>query len=356
MATATTTIATSTAAAYPSDEEILGLASDGTDDASSINLPPERFATQTLPHNTPRGVEDGPVHGDAISGDAAVNRRANSSLGDSAPPQWIEELSSAMPHASGQLAALWQRASAIETFDHAFYGDDGASRQKFVERLYADNPDGLRAMFAAAEQILGRAQSRPETGRVAEGKASSAEGQRRDQSNQAPRTQDASSFNPASYAEFERSTNDAVISELKRSIEATLNRALPNEVADGARQRIATDTLNEIHSALRADRQLSQRVAEVMRGNRLDDSTRAAVAQLIASRARGLVSTAAKRVVGEWTNSVLSTHRERNTRQQATESRVDITGGGMPQPVARRAVRSGDIDYRSTTDEQILGW
>jgi len=28
----------------------------------------------------------------------------------------------------------------------------------------------------------------------------------------------------------------------------------------------------------------------------------------------------------------------------------------MPQPVARKALRAGDIDYRSTSDEQILGW
>ncbi len=59
-----------------------------------------------------------------------------------------------MPQASGQLAALWQRAAAVEEFDRAFYGDDGASRQQFVERLYAENPAALRAMFSAAEQIL----------------------------------------------------------------------------------------------------------------------------------------------------------------------------------------------------------
>ena len=350
MATAINTAAPNTAAVYPSDEEILGLVPDATDDARSLNLPPESFATPNLPHNTHRSVEDSPVHRDAVSGDAAVNRRVNQAQGDAnaQAPQWVEDIRAANPQASGQLTALWQRAAAVEEFDRAFYGDDGASRQQFVERLYADNPAALRAMFAAAEQILGRTPARTEN--------ISTNAARREQPIQAQSAQQNNAFNPATYAEFERSTNDAVVSELNRAIESTLNRALPNDVADGARRRIANDTLGEIHTALRADRQLSQRVAEVMRGGRLDDSTRAAVAQLIASRARGLVSTAAKRVVGEWTGSVLATHRERTSRQQATQTRVDISGGGLSQPIPRKAVRSGDIDYRSTTDEQILGW
>jgi hypothetical protein len=362
MATSINTAAPNSAAAYPSDEEILGLVPDATDDARSLNLPPERFVSPSLPHNTHRSVEDSPVHRDAVSGDAAVNRRVNPSQGESASqtPQWIEEIRAANPQASGQLAALWQRAAAVEDFDRAFYGDDGASRQQFVERLYADNPAALRAMFAAAEQILGRAPQlheppqRQELAQRADNRAGDAA--RGQQANQAQGAQQNTTFNPASYAEFERSTNDAVVSELNRVIESTLNRALPNDIADGARRRIASDTLGEIHTALRGDRQLSQRVAEVMRGGRLDDATRAAVAQLIAARARGLVSTAARRVVGEWTSSVLATHRERTSRQQATQSRVDITGGGLTQPAPRKAVRAGDIDYRSTTDEQILGW
>jgi hypothetical protein len=359
MAAAINTVAPNTPAAYPSDEEILGMAPDATDDARTINLPPERFAPTSLPHNTPAGVEDSPVHGDASSGDAAVDRSANRAAGKDAmlampTPEWIAEISAAMPQASGQLAALWQRAAAVEDFDRAFYGDDGTSRQLFVERLYADDPAALRAMFTAAEQILNRAPLQHSGNQQPATRA--AEVLRQQQTSSAQSAQQNSAFSPAAYAEFERSTNDAVVSELNRSIENTLNRALPNDVADGARKRIASDTLNEIHSALRGDRQLSQRVAEIMRGNRLDESTRTTVAQLIASRARGLVSIAAKRVVGEWTSSVLATHRERSTRQEATQSRVDITGGGMPQPVAKRAVRSGDIDYRSTSDEQILGW
>jgi hypothetical protein len=35
---------------------------------------------------------------------------------------------------------------------------------------------------------------------------------------------------------------------------------------------------------------------------------------------------------------------------------VDITGGGLPQSVPRRAVRPADVDYRATTDDEILSW
>jgi hypothetical protein len=365
MATAVSTTAPNVGPAYPSDEEILGLGSDTADDAMTLDLPPERFTSPNLPHNTPKGVEDGPVHRGAQSADDAVmNRRDNSPQreGSAATPAWIEEIRAAVPQASGQLAALWQRASAFEDFDRAFYGNDAPSRQQFVERLNTENPAALRAMFAAAEQVLGRLPMRDDAThsntnlQQRQPARESGDNSRRDLANPARAGLESTSFSPAAYAGFERSTNDAVISELNRAIESTLNRALPNDVADGARRRIANDTLAEIHSALRADRQLSQRVADVMRSGRLDDSTRASVAQLISSRARGLVSTAARRVVGEWTNSVLATHRERNVRQQATQSRVDITGGGLPQLAPRRAVRPGDIDYRSTSDEEILGW
>jgi len=186
----------------------------------------------------------------------------------------------------------------------------------------------------------------------------------------------AQNFNPASYAQFEQSPNDAVVSDVSRAIDRALDRALPAGIADGARRRIAGDTLAEVHTALRGDRQLAGQVASMLRGSfdagssgpraanssgaqvapGFDAATRDAVARLISTRARGVVPEAARRVIGEWTGSVLSAHRERNARQQSAIARVDVVGSQASAPVQRRAVKSADINYRATTDEDILSW
>jgi len=399
-----------------------------------------------------------------------------------AMPEWLAQVGAKAPSASAELGALWQRATQLDAFDRAYYGDDAGAQQELVSALYAENPGALRAMFAAAANVLhggagnvapngapgtdrrGAPRDRvvlPE--RVAQGlgpavfppRAASADlhdapasdvilsGARQNvagseesvdarrrvsaqsdglgsadanaahrsfvarQNQRAPQDDNqimsgadgaaegvqraareasrdagraanaaqrdntgaqggaqhanadahgAAQFDAGAYANFERATNDAVVSDVTRAIERTLDHALPAGIADGARRRIAGDTLNEVHAALRGDRQLSAQVAEALRTGRFDDAAREQVSRLIASRARGVVPAAAKRVIGEWTGSVLATHRERAAKQQSTQSRVDITGGGLPQPVPRRTVRPSDVDYRATSDEEILSW
>ena len=166
----------------------------------------------------------------------------------------------------------------------------------------------------------------------------------------------SAAFNPAVYAQFEQSTNDAVVSDVTRSIERALDRALPNGIADGARKRIAGDTLAEVHTALRGDRQLASQVSGALKNSQFDSATRDAITRLIVSRARGVVPEAARRVIGEWTGSVLASHRERTAKQQTSSSRVDLIGGALPQAVPQRAVKSTDINYRATSDEDILSW
>jgi len=166
----------------------------------------------------------------------------------------------------------------------------------------------------------------------------------------------SASFNAAAYAQFEQSTNDAVVSDVTRAIERALDRTLPNGIAEGARKRISADTLSEVHTALRGDRQLASQVVDALRNSQFDSAARDAVTRLIVSRARGVVPEAARRVIGEWTGSVLASHRERTSKQKASSSRVDLIGGALPQAVPQRAVKSKDINYRATSDEDILSW
>jgi hypothetical protein len=447
------------AGAYPSDEAILGIddgsvaqvlgpavfprrseyaATGNPVGPSRGNARGNESANATEGHALPTGGQrpqgQGPAlqknHSDAAGVDdagAANDAGSRNGAQGGAPPMpaWLAELGAASaPAASAELGALWQRATALDVFDRAYYGDDAGAPQQLVSELYAANPGALRAMFAAAANVLhGGGNGRgAENGSVAQGlgpavfprrgvsgaagdgfggatpmggaeniggerpqgqgpalhNSSAARGADANAHEQHPaadartsheaaqnaanahaataRTASAAHFDAGAYANFERATNDAVVSDVTRAIERMLDRALPEGIADGARRRIAGDTLNEVHTALRGDRQLSAQVAETLRGGRFDDAAREQVARLIADRARGVVPAAAKHVIGEWTGSVLTTHRERSAKQRSTQSRVDITGGGLPQSAPRRAVRPADVDYRATTDDEILSW
>jgi hypothetical protein len=321
--------------------------------------------------------------------EASNNSTQNAQQGIDAPmPEWLTRVSAADPAAAPELSALWQRSAALDAFDHAFYDGDSFAQQQLVTQLYSDDPVALRAMVAAATRLLDENAfalnanlERDSVARVRRTRGiSDTNSDRRSIGNDStiaaktsgfsePGLQNQSServnaadgnnsaaFNPAAYAQFEQSTNDAVVSDVNRAIERALDRALPNGIADGARKRIAGDTLAEVHTALRGDRQLAAQVSGALRNSQFDSATRDAITRLIVSRARGVVPEAARRVIGEWTGSVLASHRERTAKQKASSARVDVIGGALPQAVPQRAVKSSDINYRATSDEDILSW
>jgi hypothetical protein len=369
---------------YPSDEQILGIydesgagGNDRADDFDALlagadggeDLPNAHAAS--IPHR-------------AVAANSAPTQNAQQGIG--APmPEWLTRISAADPATAPELTALWQRSEALDAFDHAFYDGDASAQQQLVTQLYSDSPNALRAMVAAATRLLESSANDP-VARVPRARGISdtnsdrrsigndstnaaktpALGERglHDQSRDA---QDANQsrennsnasakFNPAAYAQFEQSTNDAVVSDVNRAIERALDRALPNGIADGARKRIAGDTLAEVHTALRGDSQLASQVFSALKNSQFDSATRDAITRLIVSRARGVVPEAARRVIGEWTGSVLASHRERTSKQQKSSARVDVIGGALPQAVPQRAVKSKDINYRATSDEDILSW
>jgi hypothetical protein len=406
--------------AYPSDDEILGITDDATNSNGVIRSPPQRTkdlwppapqndVQRQRPHTDPSSrtnstpqddtaLLDGSSEGDAdtsapdmIQARADAANRTPSGRADSTPaqplPSWLAELAGVAPESAAELNSLWQRSSALDVFDRAVYGNDAAARSELVTQLFTDDPAALRALVAVANDVLsGRAVRHNSTrGQRGNDVILSPQQRTKDLWPPAPRNEvqrqpshtdpsgilagypqddnavngrnaDVPQFNPAAYAHFEQSTNDAVVADVSRSIERALDRALPQSVSDSARRRIASDTLAEIHTALRGDRDLSAQVAAALRNSNFDGAARDQIARLIASRARGIVPEAARRVIGEWTGSVLASHRERAVRQQNNSARVDVVGGALPQAVPRRAVKSSDIDYRATSDEDILSW
>jgi len=162
-------------------------------------------------------------------------------------------------------------------------------------------------------------------------------------------------FDPAAYAAFERSTNDAVARDVRGSIGDTLARVMPEGVADGAARRIGEDIFNEVHRALAADRTLSEQVASVLRDRRFGGAEQQRVAALLAGRAKQLVPSVARRVIGEWTSTVLDTARSKAARQASAASRVDIAApGGSLDSIPLRQMSARDVNYASMSDEEIL--
>jgi hypothetical protein len=130
---------------------------------------------------------------------------------------------------------------------------------------------------------------------------------------------------------------------------------MPEGVAEGAAKRIGEDIFNEVHRALAADQNLSEQVAGVLRDRRFGGAEQQRVAAILAGRAKQLVPSVARRVIGEWTSTVLSTARSKAARQAAA-SRVDIAApGGSADSMPLRAMSAKEVNYTSMSDEDILG-
>jgi hypothetical protein len=142
---------------------------------------------------------------------------------------------------------------------------------------------------------------------------------------------------------------------MHEAINRTLASTLPDGIAEGARRRIGEDIFREVHASLAGDRELSQRVGETLRDWRFDAAARQQVVTLLSSRARAVLPEVARRVVAEWTSSVLASDRARVARIDAAAARRDITGGRLPEPVSSSTLRPREVDYRRVSDEQILG-
>ncbi len=163
-----------------------------------------------------------------------------------------------------------------------------------------------------------------------------------------------SELRASQYSALRGAVNNAVAGDVRGEITRVLRTALGADISEGARSRIADDIFSEIHSTLSADYTLTRQVGAVLETSRFNDGTRQQVAQLIAARAKALLPSVAKRVVADWTTSVLALARRKTEKQDAAARRVDIVGGGGFPDSSRRGLAPRDIDYRRTSDEDIL--
>jgi len=168
------------------------------------------------------------------------------------------------------------------------------------------------------------------------------------------RQRDAGATLSPAQVEFFHSTNAAAVSSVVDAIESQVERLLPDGISKSARNRVVGEIYRELDTTLRGNRALGQQMRDAFRSGALDEEHQRAIVSLVTGRARQALPGVAKRVLNEWTSTVVSANHERRARQRTAERRVDIAGSGGAGNDGRRAVTSRDVDYKRMSDADIL--
>ncbi len=156
-----------------------------------------------------------------------------------------------------------------------------------------------------------------------------------------------------SQVEFFHSTNDAAVRGVLESIESQVERLLPEGVSKSARNRVVGEIYRELDTTLRSNRQLGEQMRQAFGSGALDAAHQRAIVSLITGRARQALPAVARRVLSEWTSTLVAASHDRRSRQRAAERRVDIAGASGGND-GRRSMTPRDIDYARLSDSDIL--
>jgi hypothetical protein len=157
----------------------------------------------------------------------------------------------------------------------------------------------------------------------------------------------------AAQSDFFHSTNAAAVQGVMEAIETQVDRLPPEGISKQARNRVAGEIYRELDTTLRGNRALGRQMRDAFRSGALDDAYRRAIVSLVTGRALQALPGVAKRVLNEWTNTIVSANQDRRARQRTAERRVDISGSSGGND-GRRAISSRDIDYGRMSDGDIL--
>src|SRR5579862_3912736 len=153
---------------------------------------------------------------------------------------------------------------------------------------------------------------------------------------------------------FLHAANAAAVEGVVAAIEAQVQRLLPEGVAKNARTRVVGEIYRELDSSLRSNPQFAEQLRDAFRSGSLDDGHQRAIVSLLTGRARQTLPGVAKRVLSEWTSTIVSAANERRTRQRTAERRIDIAGSSGAGNDGRRSMSPRDLDYARLSDADIL--
>jgi len=338
-----------------------------------------------------------------------------------ATPEDARALKELYPGGVNEARAAASRAHLLDDIDRSYFGTAGksaeetsAARTQLATMMLREDPAAFREMVFAGLRALEEAEkgssasaatsnlprlaqvlatnrlSEPSTVRATLGAPAADDGNARTGgASPAPTIASAATreANTAAYAAFEKAANEDLERSVGASIARTIEQALPNigrvsQDASGRagqapplHDRLGAAVRQDVEAALKGDRQLGEQIAQILSARRFDNETRAQVVRLIDDRARQLVPSAARRVLGDWTQTTLAAHRGNTARMDAPSARREVEPASSysgrtslaansarnSQPRTgtdpnRGALRpnSQRVDYRKLSDEQIL--
>jgi hypothetical protein len=316
-----------------------------------------------------------------------------------ANPEDARALKELYPGGVSEARAAAERARVLDDIDRSYFGVAGksaeevsASRAQLAQTMLRENPAAFREMVFAGLRALEESGKGTGENAVAqalrpEGVSSAGTAERKGLTPEGVSNSGEQGAALAAYVTFEKAANEDLERSIGGAIDRTLTQALPNvgrsaqDASSRAGQapplqaRLSAAIRQDVEAALKGDRQLSEQVAQILSGRRLDEETRGQVVRLIGERAQQLVPMAAKRVLNDWTQTTLAAHRGKNARADATSARREVppasldsrnaslpsgssasSSRGHNQDPNRSAARSDTrrVDYRKFSDEQIL--
>ncbi|MFZ0641197.1 MAG: hypothetical protein WA020_15015 [Candidatus Acidiferrales bacterium] len=158
----------------------------------------------------------------------------------------------------------------------------------------------------------------------------------------------------AAQLAFFHSTNSAAVHQVIGAIEAQVSHLLPSGVSAPTKTRIVGEIYRDLGNALRANQQLGQQLRDAFRSGAGDAAHQQAIVSLVTGRAKQALPSIARRVISEWTHSVVSANHERLARHDTSAKRVDISGAGSSDGVNRKPISPRDVDYKRLSDADIL--
>ena len=341
----------------PSDDEILGLNSAATENDSSAGA----------------GFKPAPT--DLADGDSTAEPAELRAALDANPElrrAWDDAQSYRETFATPEEArAATALLADLDRMDALFFSRRPEDHAELARAIAALDPGAFASLAQAMNGLATEAQSHREnsagnqsvstlprqTGPVGAGfkPAPTDENRRQDAlraSGQAGATQTAAPTQ--AQAEFFHAANAAAVEGVLDAIESQVERLLPEGVSKSARNRVVGEIYRELDTTLRSNRQLSQQMRDAFRSGSLDAEHQRAIVSLITGRARQALPGVAKRVLNEWTSTIVAANTDRRTRQRAAERRVDIAGSSGGGNDSSRSMTPRDIDYSRLSDGDIL--
>jgi hypothetical protein len=346
-------------------EENAGAPPQGAPSGQAESLPPQEPATPGKAAEPPAWLK-ALLQDPRAGGEAKQFWEAHAAYREAfATPLEARAVAELFPGGANEARQARGAAEELRAFDAAYLSGEPQAHAHLAAYLFNAQPRAFQSILRQAARVL--AERDPAAWRefVASAGAGSSPAASRGAATQdaehvvlererADIAHERSELRASQYSALRGAVNDAVAGDVRGEITRVLGAALGADISEGARSRIADDIFSEIHSTLSADHTLTRQVGAVLETSRFDDGTRQQVAQLIGARAKALLPGVAKRVVADWTTSVLALARRKTEKQDAAARRVDIVGGGGYPDASRRGLASRDIDYRRTSDEDIL--